>query len=502
MLKDLAKVALLGTDRADLTPAQKEMLATQGIDIEADNTQVLLEAVALYAQQEKAGFLLQKITEELPSPADDAEEYACSDTSAQHLQQILNGKFRPALSEFIEYLSRTPYRAPADMLPDIIENQLAAGATFSDFSNIIGRRGAWLMRQNPKWHRHLPLEDTELWATGNQAERLAVLRFLRGKYPELAVEILQQSWQKETNKNKISFLEILAEGISADDEAFLEICLDEKNAEIRAIAATLLARVPASGFVKRLSERLEQHVFWKNGRLEVKMPDEPDTDGIRDNLFGELKNARQGMRTAWLARMVAFLPPHLWEKKSAKTSGDILPDFWESDYGQVIFGSVLAAAQMHENSAWAAAFLTFATENHQTFALPAEDTERLTALLSATEYNDFLAFFLEKYPVTKPNSPLTNIIKVGTRRLNALNTETVVNQYRRLISEGNNLYGNQLPQKKLLQIVAYQADFDIYDRLKTGWDMNAPLWRAWADEIEQFMRILQFRRVMREGLGA
>lgn len=500
MLTDLAKTALLGTDRADLTVAQKTLLAAQGIDIEADSTQVLLEAIALYAQKEKAGFLLRKLTEELPPAAEDTDEYACSDNSAQHLQQILNGKFLPALPEFVKYLSQTKYRAPAEMLPEIIENQLSSGKAFLEFEKIIGRRGAWLMRQNPAWHRHLPLDDVELWATGNEAERLAVLRFLRDKYPELAVEMLLQSWHKEPVKNKTAFLEVLAENTSAGDETFLETCLDEKNEEVRALAAMLLAKIPTSAFVQRLSERLKKYVYFTSEQLEVNPPEATDAAGLRDTLFGEIKSVRQGMRAAWLTRMVAFLPPAMWERHFEKTPRSIIKSFAKSNYMQVLFGSVLAATRLHRNEDWTAALLNFAMDNATTIALPDEDISGLVSVFSDEKYNAFLAKRLEVFPLTEQSSPLLKITAASTNYLDAQNTETIINQYRKFIAHGGNQYGSHFRQKELLKVLAYQADFTIYDRLKTGWDMNSPLWRSWADEVEAFMRTLQFRRAMREGL--
>ena len=499
MLKQLAKRAPLGTDRADISEQTKAILEAQGIDLDGDATQILLEAAAIYAQKEKAGFALKKFKGAVPEPADDKDEYACSDNSAHHLQQILQGQFRPALAEFIEYLTEKNRQLPPEMLPDIITSRIAAGDNWSALRKIIGKRGEWLMRQNPSWHKILPIENPELWATGNREERISVLKYLRGKFPDLATEMLTTSWKKEIAKDKVAFLEVLAENTNAKDEAFLENCLDDKSKPVRLSVAALLSRIPTSRLVQRISKRLENLVFFENGNLLVQLPDEPDDEGIRDGLFGKMKVAQQGLRTAWLAQIIAFLPPSIWERKFDLSPLEILESFLNTDYAQVLLATTLSSTCSTPDTKWAEAFLRFGLEKTGTLALPTEDTARLVQLISAQQYNDILKEYLSKYSVVANNSPFYTLISASSHRLSAENTRIIVQQYQKMIKAASS-YGSYFSQKELLKVLAYQCDFSVLEELKKGWDMNSPLWRTWADEVENFVRVLQFRKVMWEGL--
>jgi len=499
-MKELAKIALLGTDRADFSEEMKVHLETQGIDLDGDVTQILLEATAIYAQREKAGFALKKYMDALPEVADDADEYACSDNSAHHLQQILQGKFHLALSEFIEYLTENKKQVPPEMLPEIITSRLAAGDNWESLQGIIGKRGEWLMRQNPSWHKILPLEDPELWATGNREERISVLKYLRGKFPDLVTEMLAQSWKTEIAKDKITFLAILTDNISINDEPFLETCLDDKNAEIRTAAAALLSRIPSSQLVQRLAKRLKELVFFDQGNLIVKLPDAPDDAGIRDGLFGKIKIEKQGLRAAWLTQIIAFLPPEILEKELAHSPFEILEFFLQSDFIQVLLGATLSSTISLPDAQWAEAFLRLGIEKSGTLALPPDDLKSLVKLISMKQYNHILQDYLSVYSVTANNSPLPSVILASTNRLTADNTRMIVRQFQQMISNTAYGYGSDFEKKKLLEILAYQCDFLILEELKKGWDMNAQLWRTWADEVEKFIRILQFRKVMWEGL--
>lgn len=499
-MKELAKIALLGTDRADFSDELKIFLEKQGIDLDADATQILLEAAAISAQREKAGFTLKKITSSLPKPADDTDEYACSDNSAHHLQQILQGKFRFALSEFIEYLTENKKQVPPEMLPNIIESRLQAGDNWEKLRSIIGKRGEWLMRQNPTWYKVLPLEDPELWATGNREERLSVLRYLRSKFPDLVTEMLAHSWKTEITKDKIEFLAVLKENISVNDEPFLESCLDEKSVEIRTTAAALLSRIPSSQFVQRLSDRLKNLVYFENNTLIVKLPDAPDDAGIRDGLFGKIKVEKQGLRAAWLTQLIAFLPPKILEKQLNHSPFEILEFFLNSDFIQVLLGASLSSTISLPDTNWAEAFLRLSIEKSTTLTLPKEDLKSLVKLISSEQYNHILRDYLSDYSIIDSNSPLAAIILASSHRLASDNTRAMVRQYQQMISRTSYGYGGNFAQKKLLEILAYQCDFSILEELKKGWDMNAPLWRTWTDEVEKFVRILQFRKVMWEGL--
>lgn len=500
MLKELAKIALLGTNRADISEKTKAILETQGIDLDGDATQILLEAAAIYSQKEKAGFALNKFKGEVPQPADDRDEYACSDNSAHHLKQILQGKFRPALAEFIEYLTEKNRQLPPEMLPNIITNRIAAGDNWKALRKIIGKRGEWLMRQNPSWHKILPIENPELWATGNREERISVLKYLRSKFPDLATEMLEQSWTKEIAKDKVTFLEVLSESTTRNDEVFLESCLDDKSKEVRLSAATLLSRIPSSRLVQRISNRLEGLIFFENGNLIVRLPEEPDSEGIRDGLFGTMKVEQQGLRTAWLAQIIAFLPPSIWEEKFDLTALEILEIFLQTDYyAQILLASTLSSTSSTPDAKWAEAFLRFGLEQNGTIALPKEDTKRLVQLISVQQYNKILEDYLPQYSVVTNNSPFFALISASPHRLTGENTKTIIRQYQKMIANASS-YGSYFSQKELLKVLAYQSDFSVLEELKKGWDMNSTLWRTWADEIEKFVRVLQFRKVMWEGL--
>lgn len=501
MLREAAKIALAGTDRADFSAAAVAKAEADGIDIDADSTQILLEIAALYTQKAKAGRVLQIYSEELPPPADDADEYVCSDDSAYHLRQILEGKFRFALPEFIRHLTRSKKQLPPEMLPDIIENRLHAGDSWDTLRKIIGKRGIWLMRRNPEWHKLLPLDDPALWADGNPAERLSVLRHLRRTYPELAAEMLQTSWPRETARHKVSFLEILADNLTTGDEPFLEKCLDEKSAEVRKTAAALLSALPDSRLTRRTAARARELLTYSAGKMIVKLPESSDSAGLRDGLFAPLKIPQQGLRAAWAAQIIAYLPPRHWEEEFGLKPLEILEKFFATDYARLLLYAVLTAVKRYENAAWAEAYLRLSIEKHLDFRPEGEVISRLLDMISDQQFNQLLGKYIKQYDLTLNDSPLQPFMRHAGHSLTADNTVAVIDSYKKMIAEGRNAYGNYSEQKEILRQLAYTADFNVAEQLKKGWDINSRIWRVWAEETEKFFRVLQFRKIMTEGLS-
>ena len=122
---------------------------------------------------------------------------------------------------------------------------------------LLGERGRWLAAQNPEWSwvTGTSGEGDNVWETGDRAARLAYLRKVRETQPGRARELLISTWKVEPAEDRAAFIAVLETGLSQDDEAFLEAALDDKRKEVRRKAAALLARIPGSALVTRMTER-------------------------------------------------------------------------------------------------------------------------------------------------------------------------------------------------------------------------------------------------------
>lgn len=501
MLNELTKIALLGTDRADFSEKLKAQIEQQGIDTDVSATQLLLEAAALGTYQKKAGFLIAKYSKELPDTVDDADEYVCSENSAYHLQQILEGKYHYALAEFIEHLTANNKQLPPELLPDIISKRMEAGDNYETIRPIIGKRGAWLLEQNPAWCRLVPVTDVELWAEGSREERIAVLKYMRSMFPDLALEMLLQSWKKERKEDKIAFLEVLSYKVSLTDEAFLEKALDDKNKEIQAIAATLLAQIVDSDYVQRLVERIFKHLHFENAKLDVNLPIESDEAGQRDGLFSSENIKNQGLRAAWFGQMLSLLPPHFLQVEFNCSPLEILKAVLLTDYTMLLLGAFLSSTLQNKNEDWAADLLRLYLQHSKEISIGKEDLVALNQIISKENFNEIVKENIEGFSLYEQHTPLPLIVIESPHFLNIENSIKVVEGYKQLFKRDYIKNINYISQKENLKRLAYKCDVNAIEELMKGWDINSKIWDAWVDDVETFVRIMKFRKAMVEGLN-
>src|SRR5262249_42032067 len=152
---------------------------------------------------------------------------------------------------------------------------------------VLGARGRWLAAQNPNWNYTAVDFDEALWGTGVRDQRLALLANLRRRDAARARDLLTATWEQESPKDRAHFLAALENGLSLEDEAFLESCLDDRRKEVRRAAADLLGRLPESALCQRMLERGRPLLTFKLNRLkrkviEVTLPESCDKTMQRD----------------------------------------------------------------------------------------------------------------------------------------------------------------------------------------------------------------------------
>jgi Family of unknown function (DUF5691) len=159
-------------------------------------------------------------------------------------------------------------------------------------------------------------DDPAIWETGRRSERRGYLAALRARDPAAAGDLLAAGWSAETGDDRADLLGVLARGLSAADEEFLETVLDDRKASVRAAARRLLTQLPGSAFTRRAAQRatallrLEQH--GRRPRLVATRPDRADADAVRDGLTARPPTAAIGPGSWLLIQMISAVPLAGW----------------------------------------------------------------------------------------------------------------------------------------------------------------------------------------------
>jgi hypothetical protein len=281
-------------------------------------------------------------------PADRWPE--CSNRAADILAQILTGSSEELLREWLVLAAAAARRAPHRLLTKLLDAAAARRALQPAVCAVIDERGRWLMQFNPRWQFASPTTDEpeQVWQLGNRPQRAAALREVRETNPALAREMIAATWQGDGADERVDWVACLAVGLSDEDEAFLETCLDDRSSRVREAAAGLLARLPDSKFVGRMIERVTPLLTYAPGAagkllklkrptkpsLEVTLPAEFDKAWQRDGV-SEKPTAKIGQKQWWLQQLLGCVPLEHWTRAFGAPAVDIVQAAPE-DFGAML----------------------------------------------------------------------------------------------------------------------------------------------------------------------
>ncbi|MDN3296708.1 DUF5691 domain-containing protein [Streptomyces ficellus] len=378
--EDLVTSALLGTDRR--TPAADVLAPGEDAPV------ALLDAAALHTVRRRAG-LVPAPAAPLPEPAPHDDRPPLPEAARRRLGRLLadrsgaaSGGRRgtaPDLTELLpQWLAAANghgYRAPASVLPALLDAARARTDLRPAALAFAGPRGLWLARFNPDWkfalrgascRTALPSPDDEeavrrLWEEGLFAERVALLGAVRSHDPGAALALLASTWSTERAEDRLMFLDSLRDGLSDVDEPFLEQALADRSRNVRSTAAELLSALPHSALAGRMAERASTCVGLDrtggNAVIVVEAPHECDAGMQRDGVLPNPPTGR-GQRSWWLGQLVESAPLTVWSSRlGGRTPEEILALPVADDWQGELHAAWCRAAVRQRDAAWARVLL-------------------------------------------------------------------------------------------------------------------------------------------------
>ncbi|NKY13580.1 DUF5691 domain-containing protein, partial [Streptomyces somaliensis] len=292
------------------------------------------------------------------------------------------------------------YRAPAAVLPALLDAARARTDLRQQALEFGGPRARWLAAFNPEWGfalrgahgggAGLPGPDDaegvrRLWEEGLLAERTALLTAVRAHDPAAAPDLLASTWAAERAEDRAAFLDLLRTGLSAADEEFLEGALSDRSRNVRSTAAELLSALPGSAFAARMAARAASCVGLdrRTGRravITVEAPRECDAGMQRDGVVPQPPPGL-GRRSWWLGQLVEAAPLDLWrERLGGRTPQEIVALPVADDLRDELHAAWCRAAVRQRDAAWSRALLGSASASPATGPGPSSSAALLSAL--------------------------------------------------------------------------------------------------------------------------
>ncbi len=367
-LRAITSSALLGTERSPLGMLEDLNLEQTRIKLEPRGSPATLLGVAILAlNMARAGQPTSSSLAGVAPTRTDARD-AVPELANVRLAQLL-GSQKELLPEWLELVALAGYRLPHQHLVELLSQAQQNSHLRKNVQAVLDSRGQWLAAQNPAWN--WAIGDTsspalETWETGSKLARVAALGSLRAEKPAEARALLESAWKSEAAEERKAFLAELEVNISSADEPFLESCLDDRSKDVRTIAAGLLAKLPNSAFVERMTTRGE--ALLNRGKkkglmalgtpeLEVTLPEWTNDLG-RDGIEKKTPYYSGGDKAYWMERIISSVPIAIWEIHLRLTPKEILkllPKDWRSTL-QTAFINAIAT---HPDPTWLEALLNF-----------------------------------------------------------------------------------------------------------------------------------------------
>ncbi len=384
MSDDLLKVALAGTSRTggQLPAAALPVDGLVATDECSSERQVLLRAGAraIYRQ---AG-LLPRAGVASPVAALVDPLSACPPGAVGLLAALLSGNQSELLPEALERLRLAGWRLPHTLLATALEAGTRKSELRPALLAVISERGRWLAGQQQPWRwalvrpfapeSALPDDAETLWQEGTPAQRLAILQQVRGHDSAQGRAWLEAAWKGEKADFRAEALGTLAQRLSINDEPFLDAALDDRSQAVRAEAARLLARLPASALAQRLRLRADQWLSFAPGllaggllaaaraltkgaaagKLTVNPPERYDPAWARDGI-AEKPPQGTGERAWWLQQFLALIPPAHWSAQAKTDPVTLITAAEQGEWTATLLAGWEQATLLHRDAAWATA---------------------------------------------------------------------------------------------------------------------------------------------------
>lgn len=493
-------MALLGTERKALSVGPGDPHLTRLLaQIDLSRTEnAFLSAAAVVGLHEEIGRLPGLDQAPAPAPCEPEELPRMSARAGSLLWQLLGGEFSEMMPECLALAAGAGWLALPEALPGLLSLGGAKAERREAILPLLGKRGRWLAAQNPEWSWAVGAsgETEDVWQVGESPARWLFLQHLRRTNPARALELLNLTWKEESPEDRGCFIAVLEAGLSVDDEPFLEAALNDKRKEVRKTAAVLLARLPGSGLVTRMIERVGPLLKFTAGQagsliklqkakpagLEISLPVECDKSMQRDGIEPKPQSGF-GEKIGWLIQMLEAVPLTHWTATWDSSAAEIIEASLQGEWKKEMFEAWTSAAVRQKNAEWAEPLLSITVKANRIdkfegllAALPARQRElRVSALLESED-----ARIVELQGTLVAQCPLDWSLEFS---------QAVLAWMRKTTGKTSSDWQLRSFFKQFAASLAVAA----LDEAGRGWPTDSADWEFWAKGVDEFLASVQFR---------
>ncbi|HEY6400979.1 MAG TPA: DUF5691 domain-containing protein, partial [Blastocatellia bacterium] len=312
---EIVSTALIGCESKQLSfnEATGELRVLLAQLDQNDREGSLLSAAAIVSLYKRAAALPVKDDQPLPEACEPDDRPHCGVGASNHLAMILRGEHQELLPEWLGKSADAGMRAPEELAPRLLEYGRTQKAMSKEISQALRARGHWLAAQNPAWAYVAVVDETPL-EKGPHRQRKLSLAEMRKADAARGREWLAIHWWQASSGDRKGFLNALENGLSLDDEAFLEAALEDESKEIRRMAAHLLARLPESALGRWVFECVRPLITFKIDDLRRKTIEVAQKAIMSDAVAPNHYYQSLDLKGWWFERLLGLISPRVWSQ--------------------------------------------------------------------------------------------------------------------------------------------------------------------------------------------
>jgi hypothetical protein len=437
--------------------------------------------------------------------------------AGQCLSRVLRGEYGDLLSEWCRAAVGAGVRAPDELLPGLLDRITSSRKNLDPaMREVLGQRGRWLAAHKPGWHElgHSQHEDAQaIWETGTRQQRKELLRALRASEPAAARTLLERTWAEEDHENRAAFAQIMRDGLSLDDEPFLETLLGDSRKPIRSTAADLLASLPGSALGERMKARVvpllrcqpstKGLIKLRRAAIEVVLPEKCDKALMRDGVDARGR-PKMGPKAYWLCQMLGSTPLETWTTTWHTAPAAILDAASRSDFQDALVQGWALAAMRQRSPQWAEALLDgkymFQADEKQFVVGRAELLQGLMRTLDTATRERILTRMLTGRASSLHKSPVLTLLRASQNAWSEALSHRVLDAFRAHFARYSDGYDYELRHILAKEFAILLAP-GLADDAAQRWPTKAANWNQGNDDmVSQLVATLQFRRAYLEDL--
>lgn len=503
---ELVKLALLGTDRSNLSTPLQTNLQLLGIDTQKEIAEIVLEGATLLASLRRAGFEPKIFDGEELTPCPKETLFVCSEKSIKHLLLILSGRYSLVLDEFVEHLNLNKKSLPFELLPPILDKCLKSETLWNQLNSVIGNRGHWLIRLNPIWQSLRRQANREEWNLATLEDRKKILKYIRTQNPFEGLEMILETWVEDGLSEKVAFLKGLQVGLSDIDEVFLEENLDFPRKEVREVAANLLSQLPNSQLQKEVFQALQESIYIKkdkagNPKLDIQLPSLTNKTLIRYGINPKKKWKKGNVNAGMLFQMIKIVPPKKWEIYFNLEPNEILQLFIQNEWALILVEGLMEATALHPSPKWIETIIHFWLNNYNRKNWADLNILPIIDLLPHEFFNSILLDKLKVASFLPPEqSPIIFLLQREAYQWEDGLIDIFIRYLVDWIKDNPSFSWAGYQYRTVLKRAAYAVNPKVEKKLKKRLLHDNINWGGWERDIQQFLSIIQFRREIIEEL--